>query len=110
MWVDLTADIYVWYKDFDGVRYIQRIANANSGAGLLLHAKEEGTICKIAIGEDHVGITEVHFAPSHQIKTRGAGTALELWWRVLNANEVPLTRTVTDVCEATTHIRSRLSS
>lgn len=94
--VDLSADVYVWYKDFDGVRYIQSLSNAGSGTGLLLHAKEKGRTC-VTIGEDHLGIREVHFAGS------SPGTP-GLWWRVLMLNGIASIRTVTDVGEATADV------
>lgn len=104
--VDLTRNVYAEYHKFDGVYYIKSLRNSGSKKGknklLLLDVQKKGTVCKVFVAEDHLGIRSVQFAPSNT--TSMPRPIPGAWWKdISRPGGITKIRVKTDVSRTTAY-------
>ncbi|OIW33929.1 hypothetical protein CONLIGDRAFT_667147 [Coniochaeta ligniaria NRRL 30616] len=93
--VDLNDNIYAPHKYFDGVRYIQSLSNSGLETELVLKANEKGTVRRITVAEDHLGIRQVH--NDRDTTYDNEETIHNAWWRDISRSDgIASIRTRTD--------------
>lgn len=83
--VDVYKDIWVTYTSFEGIKYIQTLANERGPEKSILLRKAESTENEITmyVAEDHLGIRDLLFSDS--LNNIPAVQEHEgVWWRTMN--------------------------
>lgn len=106
--VSLHGNVYALFQVIDGVRYVQSLHNhkpgrRDVGARLLCVSEKIGTVRKIIIAEDHLGIRLIRFASSDVEVSLPAQTS-GLWWRdILRHDGIAELEAKTDVHAQSPH-------
>src|SRR6266699_2573708 len=87
--VDLSQNVYAIFTAIDGVRYVKHLRNSSRiGADereqylLVLDVRRQGTVRKVVIAEDHLGIRRVQFISVNMVC--GSGLIPGAWWREIS--------------------------
>ncbi|KAI0420822.1 hypothetical protein F5X98DRAFT_361532 [Xylaria grammica] len=86
--IELSKPIWARYASLDGIAYIASLANEPIWSDSVLLPRPNTPIKMVYVAEDHLGVSEVHFAGSLD-KGRHHST-LGLWWRTVRSHEPEL--------------------